>query len=49
VVTRSYEGFLSLPVPLVLSVLWLAGVTLGAACVATVYEVGSVLTQALTR
>jgi hypothetical protein len=49
VVTRSYEGFLSLPVPLVLVVLWLAGATLGAACVATVYEVGSVLARALTR
>jgi hypothetical protein len=31
VVTRFYERFLSLPVPLVLIVLWLAGVTLVAA------------------
>jgi hypothetical protein len=45
---RLYEGFLELPVPAVLAVLWVAGVALEVACVAcvlTLYEVGSVLVQ----
>jgi hypothetical protein len=45
VVTRFYEGFLGLPVPLVLIVLWLAGAALGAASAVTLYEVGSVFLQ----
>lgn len=46
---RVYEGFLELPVPVVLAVLWAAGVSLEAACVAAIYEVGSVLARALPR
>ena len=42
---RIYEGFLELPVPIVLAVLWVAGAALEVACVATLYKVGSVLVQ----
>ncbi len=42
---RLYEGFLELPVPIVLAVLWVAGAAIEVACVATIYEVGSVLVQ----
>ncbi len=40
---RAYEGFLELPVPVVLAVLWRAGAALEAACVVALYEAGSVL------
>ena len=40
---RAYEGFLELPVPVVLAGLWVAGVAFEAACVVALYEVGSVL------
>jgi hypothetical protein len=40
---RAYEGFLGLPVPVVLAVLWVAGTALEVACVVTLYEVISVL------
>ncbi len=42
---RAYEGFLELPVPVVLAVLWVAGAALEVACVVTFYEVGSVLVR----
>ena len=42
---RAYEGFLELPVPVVLAVLWVAGAALEVACVLTLYEVGSVLVR----
>ena len=42
---RAYEGFLELPVPVVLAVLWVAGAALEVACVVTLYEVGSVLVR----
>ena len=42
---RAYEGFLELPVPVVLAVLWVVGVALEVACVLTLYEVGSVLVR----
>jgi hypothetical protein len=45
VATRSFKGFLRLPVPLILIVLWLAGAALRVACAVTLYEVGSVLVQ----
>ena len=40
---RAYKGFLELPVPVVLAVLWVAGAALEVACVVALYEVGSVL------
>ncbi len=40
---RAYEGFLELPVPVVLAVLWVEGAELEVACVLALYEVGSVL------
>ncbi len=46
---RAYEGFLELPVPVVLAVLWVAGAALGVACVVTLWEVGSVLARALAQ
>ena len=42
---RAYEGFLELPVPVVLAVLWVAGAALEVACVVALYEVGSVLVR----
>ncbi len=42
---RAYEGFLELPVPVVLAGLWVAGAALEVACVVTLYEVGSVLVR----
>jgi hypothetical protein len=35
---RAYEGFLELPVPVVLAVLWVAGAVLEVLCVIAVYE-----------
>jgi hypothetical protein len=37
---RAYEGFLELPVPVVLAVLWVAGAVLEGSCVAALYAVG---------
>ncbi len=42
-VATAYEGFLQLPVPVVLLVLWLAGVGLLGTCALVVYWVGRVL------
>jgi hypothetical protein len=42
---RTYAGFLELPVPVVLAVLWVVGAALEVACVVTLYEVGSVLVR----
>jgi hypothetical protein len=42
---RAYEGFLELPVPVVLAVLWVVGAALEVACVVALYEVGSVLVR----
>ena len=42
---RAYEGFLELPVSVVLAGLWVAGAALEVACVAMLYEVGSVLVR----
>lgn len=47
---RAYERLLELPVPVVLVVLWVAGVVLEALCVAELYSLywnGSVLVQLL--
>ena len=49
VLARAYEGFLELPVPIVLAVLWVAGAVLEALCIVALYEVGSGLVQALMR
>ena len=46
---RTYERFWELPVPMVLTVLWVAGAALGAAYVVTLWEVGSVLARALAQ
>ena len=35
---RAYEGFLELPVPVVLAVLWVAGAVLEGLCIAALYE-----------
>ena len=35
---RAYEGFLELPVPVVLAVLWVAGAVLEGSCIAALYE-----------
>ena len=43
--SRSDKGFLELPVPVVLAVLWVVGAALEVACVVTLYEVGSVLVR----
>ena len=37
---RAYEGFLELPVPVVLAVLWVAGAVLEGLCIAALYAVG---------
>ena len=42
---RAYEGFLELPVPVVLAVLWVAGAALEVEGVVALYEVGSVLVR----
>ncbi len=42
---RAYAGFLELPVPVVLAVLWVAGAALEVAGVVTLYEVGWVLVR----
>ena len=42
---QAYERFLDLPVPVVLAVLWVAGVALELACVVTLYGVGSLLVR----
>ena len=36
---RAYEGFLELPVPVVLAVLWVAGAVLEGLCIAALYAV----------
>ena len=46
---RAYEGFLGLPVPIVLAALWLAGAALGVAGVVAAHEIGSELGRALMR
>lgn len=43
VATRLYEGFLELPVWIVLVVLWTAGATLLGSCVLALYLLGSLL------
>lgn len=40
---RSYESFLELPVPVVLVLLWLAGVVLLSVCAAALYSYWSLL------
>jgi hypothetical protein len=40
---RAYEGFLELPVWVVLATMWVAGATLLGSCALVVYMVGSVL------
>ena len=40
---RAYEGFLGLPVLVVLAVMWAAGAVLLGSCALAVYVVGSVL------
>ena len=42
-----YESFLALPVPVVLAVLWVAGVVLEVTCVMALYEGGLVLVREL--
>ena len=38
IIERSYESFWELPVPVVLALLWLAGVVLLGLCVAALYS-----------
>jgi hypothetical protein len=38
IIERSYESFLELPVPVVLVLLWLAGVVTLSLCVAALYS-----------
>ena len=45
--SRSYAGFLELPVPVVLLTLWLAGVALIGSCAAALYYLFWLLTAAL--
>ena len=42
---RAHGGFLELPVPVVLAVLWVAGAALEVAGVVALYGVGSVLVR----
>ena len=43
-----YEGFLGLPVPVVLTVLWLGGLTLLGSCVLALYALATLLAQVVT-
>jgi hypothetical protein len=44
---RAYEGFLGLPVWVVLAAMWVAGAMLLGSCAVVVYVVGSVLLRAV--
>ena len=44
---RAYEGFLGLPVWVVLAAMWVAGAMLLGSCALVVYVVGSVLLRAV--
>lgn len=44
---QCYERFLELPVPVVLALLWVAGVVLEVSCVAVLYWNGLVLVRLL--
>ncbi len=46
-VVRGYEGFLGLPVGVVLAATWVAGAALIGSCVLVMYMVGSLVLQAL--
>jgi hypothetical protein len=43
-----YEGFLELPVPVVLTVLWLGGLTLLGSCVLALYALATLLAPVVT-
>ena len=43
-----YEGFLGLPVPVVLTVLWLGGLTLLGSCVLALYALATLLAPVVT-
>jgi len=43
-----YEGFLGLPVPVVLTVLWLGGMALLGSCVLALYALATFLAQVVT-
>ena len=43
-----YEGFLGLPVPVVLTVLWFGGVALLGSCVLALYALATLLAQVVT-
>ena len=42
-----YEGFLRMPVPVVLTTLWLGGMVLLGSCVLMIYALGMLLAQAV--
>jgi hypothetical protein len=44
---NTYEGFLRMPVPVVLTALWLGGMVLVGSCVLMVYVLGTLLAQAV--
>ncbi len=46
-VLRGYEGFLGLPVWVVLALMWVAGAALLGSCALVTYVVGSLVVQAL--
>jgi len=46
IIERSYESFLELPVPVVLALLWLAGIVLLGLCAAALYSYWLLLLQA---
>ena len=44
---NTYEGFLRMPVPVVLTALWLGGMALLGSCVLMIYALGTLLAQAV--
>jgi len=44
---NTYEGFLRMPVPVVLTALWLGGMVLLDSCVLMIYALGTLLAQAV--
>jgi hypothetical protein len=44
---NTYEGFLRMPVPVVLTALWLGGMVLVGSCVLMIYALGTLLAQAV--
>jgi len=44
---NTYEGFLRMPVPMVLTALWLGGMVLLGPCALIIYALGTLLAQAV--